>query len=197
MALNPYAAIGLAGAASLPGLFAGNAADQATTATAGDLSGLASTAAGTSSALTSESQSALNPVLKYYQGLLSGSPEQSLAATEPQVGRVIDQYDTARRSAAAFTPRGGGQASGNLQSRIAEASDISGTINSARSGAASALGNLGLGTASASAAQAGIAGNDLGTVLKTYLQQSQNSQQAASGFGSAVGSILGLLATAA
>ena len=81
--------------------------------------------------------------LKYFQALASGDPSQALAATQPQRGRVIDQYDAARRSAGQFTPRGGGQASTEQAFRAQEAGQLADTTSAARSEGAKEAASVG------------------------------------------------------
>src|SRR5262245_54209632 len=102
-----------AGVGGLIGLFKGkkkkpadttdpNAPENLLKSQAGDLSK-------TGDVLGQEGASALNPALNYFKGQLSSNPQELLAATAPERGRVIDQYDTARQAIGEFGPRGGGQ----------------------------------------------------------------------------------------
>ncbi len=93
--------------------------------------------------IANKGQEALTPVLKYFQALMSGNPADVLAATAPQRGRIIDQYDAARKSTSQFTPRGGGQASTQQEIRAKEAGQLSDVTSQARSDAATSLGSLG------------------------------------------------------
>lgn len=123
--------------------------------------------------LTGEGQSALDPVLKYFKALASGDPSQALAATTPQRGRVIDQYDTARRSAANFTPRGGGQASTQQESRTKEASDLANVTSSATTDATKSLAALGGTLTQQGISEQEASVNALVSTLQPLLQQQQ------------------------
>lgn len=86
----------------------------------------------------------------YLRQLLSGNPQGLLAATAPERGRVIDQYDTARQAIGQFGPRGGGTTSAMAQSRLDESqalSDIFSTSRREAFGQSAALGQglMGLG----------------------------------------------------
>jgi hypothetical protein len=94
-------------------------------------------------ALAAQGQAALGPALQYYQSLLSGNPADVMAATAPDRRRVIDQYDTARRSSGQFTPRGGGQASTQQELRGQEAGLLATLGAQARQDAAGATANIG------------------------------------------------------
>lgn len=55
------------------------------------------------------SQNALRPSLGYYNRLLSGDRTEGMRAIAPEVGTILDQYDTARKTVAQNQGRGGGQ----------------------------------------------------------------------------------------
>lgn len=117
----------------------------------------------------------LDPVLKYFRDLFSGNPADVMAATAPQRKRVLDQYDTARKSSAEFTPRGGGQASAQMESRASEASDLAMIGAGSRAEAANTLASLG-----SSQQQVGLAAEQhaqaqLAQVLGPLLQQEEKS----------------------
>ena len=142
--------------------------------------------------LTAQGSSGMAAALKYFQALASGDPSQALAATQPQRGRVIDQYDAARRSASQFTPRGGGQASTEQASRASEAGQLADTTAAARSEGAKEAAAVG-GTMTQqglSAEEQSI--NAMVSTLQPLIQQQQ--QQGAdvgkifSGIGELVGS---------
>lgn len=97
----------------------------------------------TGSSLVNQGESALNPVLQYFAALAKGDPQALLQATQPERARVMDQYDTARRSTATFGPRGGGQASSMNESRIKEATALASTTNAARAHAADSAAQIG------------------------------------------------------
>lgn len=119
----------------------------------------------------------LGPVLEYFKNLVSGNPNDVLAATAPDRRRVIDQYDTARRSSAQFTPRGGGDASSQNASRASEAGDIASLTASARSNAANSLGQLGESERNAGLTQEQTAQQTLASVLGPLFQQQQADQK--------------------
>ena len=81
--------------------------------------------------LTGMGTEALAPVLGYYRDLLSGNSASVLSATVPERGRVIDQYDTARK-AMANGPRGGGTTSAQANSQIAEGNALQEILSTAR-----------------------------------------------------------------
>lgn len=141
--------------------------------------------------LTAKGSAALDPVLKYFQALASGDPSQALAATSPQRGRVIDQYDSARRSAAQFTPRGGGQASSEQESRSREAGQLADTTSQARSEGASALASLGsdVTRSGLSAEEASI--NAMVSTLQPLLEQQKQQGADVSKIFGGIGELVG------
>lgn len=128
--------------------------------------------------ITAEGQANLAPVLKYFAALAGGDPTALLQATAPERGRVIDQYDAARRSSAQFTPRGGGQASTQQEARVSEAQAISTQTATARTNAANTLASV-----ASQQEQTGVTAQEasiqaLASVLQPIL--AQNKQNAAS-----------------
>jgi hypothetical protein len=93
--------------------------------------------------LSAQGAAAMGPSLDYFKKLLSNDPAEVAQATAPERRRVIDQYDTARRSAGQFTPRGGGQASTSEELRAREASDLATIGADLRSKAASEAATIG------------------------------------------------------
>jgi hypothetical protein len=141
--------------------------------------------------LTAKGSAALDPVLKYFQALASGDPSQALAATQPQRGRVIDQYDAARRSASQFTPRGGGQASTEQESRSREAGQLADTTAQARSEGARDLASVASDTTRTglSAEEASIQAmvSTLQPLLAKQQQEGQDVGKIFAGIGELVG----------
>ncbi len=82
--------------------------------------------------LSGQGSQAMQPALQYLQQLLSSDPSQVQAATAPERGRVIDQYDAARRAVGQFSPRGGGTTSAMAESRISEADTLADITNTSR-----------------------------------------------------------------
>src|SRR5262249_27426854 len=79
-------------------------------------------------------------VIPYVKALASGDQAALNVATMPERRRVIDQYDTARKSLTEFTPRGGGQATAMSNLAGKEAGDLSTLFANARQqGTAQAL----------------------------------------------------------
>jgi len=155
--------------------------------------GAASSSAGTD---------AIAPVMKYLQSILGGDPQAMLAATQPERGRVIDQYDTARRNAAEFGPRGGGTTGALAKSRFDQASSLSDITSSTRRDAAATEGQLGLQLKSLGLSAEQLASTDLNSIInailnKQYLDVQKRGQNAGllGDVGSAAGSIISAIIT--
>lgn len=119
------------------------------------------------------STEALAPVLQYFKQIASGDPQALLQATMPERGRVIDQYDAARKSAATALPRSGGATSALLNSYVSEANQLSDITASARKEGMSAAGNLGISTAGLSLTADQLASADLDSIIRAVFGQQQ------------------------
>jgi hypothetical protein len=107
--------------------------------------------------------------MQYLKSLTGNDPSAIMAATAPERGRVMDQYDTARKAIAQFGPRGGGQAAAFSDASFREASDLSDITAGARQGAVGQLGQLGLSATGLGLSAQQLASADLNTVLNAVL----------------------------
>ena len=151
---------------------------------------------------TGMSMEALGPVLNYYTALMGSNPSALLDATRQERGRVIDQYDTARKAIANFGPRGGGTTSTLAQSRFDQAESLADITSNARRSAVASASQLGVQLAGLGLTAEGLASSDLNTIInaalnREYLQTNKRGQnlQAATGIGETVGSIIGAILT--
>jgi hypothetical protein len=166
---------------------------------------LAKNAAGATAegqATSAEGDTALSPAMNYLKSILSGDPSAMLAATQPERGRVIDQYDTARRNTAAFGPRGGGTTGALAGSRFQQASSLSDITSGARRDAVKSETELGVNLKQLGLSQEALATQDLGTVINSILstqelgiQKRGQTTAMLGGFGEAAGSIIGAYLT--
>lgn len=146
--------------------------------------------------------STLMPAIKYLRNILSANPAEAMAATAPERGRVIDQYDTARKAISEFGPRGGGTTSTLAQSRLSEAGDIADVTNTARREAFGQSAGLGTTLTGLGLSADQLASADLNTILESLLtvqghdvQRHAGNLQALGGLGQGLGSLLGILLT--
>src|SRR3990167_8019886 len=145
---------------------------------------------------------ALAPVLDYFKKILGNDPSAMLAATAPQRGRVIDQYDTARKAIANFAPRGGGSSEAFAQSYVSEGQDLSALTSQARSEATGQAAQLGTALQGLGLTADQLASADLNTIIQAILGKQQldltkswQNKQMAAGLAEGLGTLLGLYLT--
>lgn len=156
--------------------------------------------AATGQELSGQSQDVLGPTIAYLHNILSSNPAAVQAAARPQVGRVIDQYDTARRTAEEFGPRGGGLTSTLAQSQLKQGEDIASTISQTQNAAEQQAGTLGVQTEGLALTADQLASTNIDDIIRTVLSREQlNVQRRGQNIstigqiGQAAGSILGLI----
>ncbi len=130
---------------------------------------------------------AFQPILDRLMKILSGDPSAVDTAVAPQVRGVIDQYDTARKNTAEFSPRGGGSNAVQAGSRVNEAADIAGVKSNAIKDAIAQLSQLGSTELSAGTTQQAEGLQGLLQTLQGALQGKAQDAQLWSDVGSAVG----------
>jgi hypothetical protein len=152
--------------------------------------------------LGTQSSAALNPVLNYFKALASGDPSALMAATAPERGRVIDQYDAARKAAVVSAPRGGGTTSAIVNSYITEANQLSDITASAHRDANTQLGQLGINLAGLGLSADQLASADLDSILQAvFAQKNIDAQKRGQNMGmlgdvgESIGTLIGILAT--
>lgn len=145
---------------------------------------------------------ALAPVLDYFKKILGNDPSAMMAATAPQRGRVIDQYDTARKSIANFAPRGGGSSEAFANSYVTEGQDLSALTSQARSEAVTGSAQIGETLSGLGLSADQLASGDLNSVIQAILSnknlgilQSGQNNQLAGGLAEGLGTLLGLILT--
>lgn len=170
------------------------------------LQGKSDAASAESTKLSGLSEEALAPVLDYFKKILGNDPSAMMAATAPQRGRVIDQYDTARKSIAAFAPRGGESSGAIANSYITEGQDLSALTSTARTEAVGQSAQLGTQLKALGLSSEQLASADLSTVINAILNQeniknnlelgkSGQNKQLAAGLSEGLGTLLGLYLT--
>ena len=153
-------------------------------------------------ALAGQGAETLNPTIQYFKQILSSDPSAVMDATRQERGRVIDQYDTARKAISNFGPRGGGTTSALAESRFAEGETLADVVSRARSEAVGQAGQLGVNLTGLGLSADQLASADLNTVLNSIFaregldvtKRGQN-MQALGGVGQAAGQLLGLFLT--
>ncbi len=146
------------------------------------------------------SSEALAPVLDYFKAVAGGDPGALMAATQPERGRVIDQYDAARKAAVMAAPRGGGTTSALATSYISEADQLTDITSTARREGAAQLANTGINLAGLGLSSEQLASADLDSVIKAVFgqmsidaQKRGQNMQLWGDIGTAAGSVLGTI----
>src|SRR5947208_1730502 len=76
---------------------------------------------------------------KYYEGILSGDRQKALETVAPEAGSILSAYDTAKRAASEFSPRGGGRNAALQELPYRESGDITSLLQKVRPEAAKEL----------------------------------------------------------
>ena len=192
-----------AGVGGLIGLFKGGKKKQKPgQATPGSPEAQLQTSADKSGAMADtfegQAQESIAPAQQYFKGLLSSNPSELMAATAPERGRVIDQYDAARQATANFGPRGGGSTSAQAASRTQQAQQLGDILSTGKREAATASSQLGTTLAGLGLSAKQLQSADLNTILQSILtregfdiEKRGQTMQAIGGIGEGIGSILG------
>lgn len=142
---------------------------------------------------------ALGPLLQRMQALLGENPAALMDATRQERGRVIDQYDTARRAISQFGPRGGGTTSALADSRFAQAESLADITSESKNAAMNMAGSLGVQLAGLGLSAQQLASADIDTVIRAILareglnvEKRGQNMQAATGIGEAAGNLFGI-----
>ena len=171
-----------AGIGGLLGLFTGKKKDPAADAAKGgpndaDITKLlqehAAKMSGQAGELEGQGGDTLAPVMEYFQKLLSGDPGMMMEATRPERGRVIDQYDTARRAVSQFAPRGGGSNSAIAGSFVQEAQQLGDVTSTARREAVGQASQLGATLKGLGLSADDLATKDLNSIISTVMANKQ------------------------
>jgi len=172
---------------------------------AGDIAALRESSAGTrkqAGQLSAMGAESLAPVQNYFQKLLGEDPSALMEATKGERGRVIDQYDAARRAASQFGPRGGGTNAAISESYFQQANQLSDITSMAKRDAASQLGQLGATMTGLGLSADQLASADLNTVIQAVLgrenlalEKRGQTMELLGNIGSAAGSIAGAYMT--
>lgn len=182
--------LGAAGAV-LPALFGSGGADYS--GILKDLGNVNTQQEASATTADRNSQDLFAQVLPYLKAVTSGDRQAILNATMPERRRVIDQYSTAKKALAEFSPRSGGQAAAMADQATKEAGDLSLIGANARTQGMQDATNLGVNFAGqAQQGRAAVASN-LNAMAQITSLQAQQRAQAAGGWGNALGMLAGMV----
>lgn len=155
--------------------------------TLGNLGRLGEYGFGEGTRLMGRAEQSLDPVLGFYRRLL-GDRQAAMEAMAPEISTIVSQYDSARKAAAEFAPRGGGKTQALVESPFREAGDIARLVQTARQGAVKGLEEVGGAYGQLGQAQLGLAGanwqNIMGDILEKYAIDKKQRAQSMSSLGS-------------
>jgi hypothetical protein len=177
-------------------LFGSNPYQGKAAAGADQLTKLSGSLADTGKSLTGQGQDALGPVLQYFKALAGGDRAALLEATAPDRARILDQYDTARKTVANTTPRGGGQAGAVSQLEGRQASDLVTSLSSARTSGANALAGLGSTLVGQGTQATEAAATTLDDAVRQFQQLSASKTATNADLGGAIGAMIPFLLAA-
>jgi hypothetical protein len=152
---------------------------------------------GVGSDLRGQGNEAIGPILSYLKDIYGSNPSAAMDATRADRGRVIDQYDTARKAISQFGPRGGGTTSALAQSQISEGTDLNEILSGARNEARGMTAQLGTSLTGLGLSADQLASMDLNSIIGAILRREGfdverrgQNMGAWAGIGEAVGTIL-------
>lgn len=126
----------------------------------------------------------------YYEKALGGDRETMQSLLGPEIQTVLSQYDTAAKTAAELSPRGGGRTEQMGELPFQKVGEYGRQLATVRPKAAQALGTLG---EAEQAREAGLAGSFLGfgeSAQRLALERSQQRQGMFMGLGKGIGGFL-------
>ena len=135
------------------------------------LAGSAERAGKTSDALGGSGAKTLQPVLDILSKLLGGDRQSAMEGAAPEVAKVSDQYDAARKSIQQTTPRGGARAQAIAESRLKEAGGITDVLNQKRANAMTTAAQIGTTITSQGIQANSVETQGLSDLLQSLIQQ--------------------------
>jgi hypothetical protein len=149
-----------------------------------------------------QGQQAMAPVLKQLAAQLGVDPAQLMDATRQERGRVIDQYDTARKAIASFGQRGGGTTSTLAESRFSQAESLADITSNAKTSAMQMSAQLGTQLSALGLNAEQLKQGSLETIIQAIMaregldvaRRGQN-MQAAGDIGETLGTLAGIWMT--
>lgn len=142
---------------------------------------------------------ALAPAMEYLKNILSSDPSAVLEATRADRGRVIDQYDAARKAVEQFGPRGGGTTSALAQSRFSQAESLADITSNARQNAVATDAQLGPQLMSLGLNAQSLASSDIDSIIRSVMareglnvQQRGQNMQMVGDIAETIGTLIGI-----
>lgn len=162
-----------------------------TDSVAGGLAGSADRAGKTADALGGAGAKTLQPVLDLLSKILGGDRQSAMEGAGPEVAKVSDQYDAARKSIQQTTPRGGARAQAIAESRLKEAGSITDTLNTQRSEALKTAASLGTNLTAQGIQATSVETQGLADLLGSLVQQHGQDTSFLSSLMSGISDLIG------
>jgi hypothetical protein len=131
--------------------------------------------------------------LNFFQALLSGDRNSILSAIQPQVDSLTSQYDTGRKTAEEFAPRGGGRAAALEELPFRKSAEINKLVGGAQMTGASGVESVASLLGSIGTSEMGGGLNAANSAFQNTQQAKENQQAQAQAAGSAIGGLVALL----
>ena len=157
----------------------------------GKLSSAADRSAKTGQSLATQGADLLGPIQEYLKAVTGGDRQALMQATMPERRRVIDQYATAKKAIAEFTPRGGGQAGAMAQLQGQQAGDLAETTATARQKGITTAGTLGGQLTTLGLSADALASGDLNSIINALTKQDETKSDKWAAIGQGLGTMAG------
>lgn len=143
-----------------------------------------------------EATSGLESSLNFFSTLLSGNQNAINSLEAPDIANINTQYHQAQKSTAEFSPRGGGSAALLEEAPFQKASSIAQLFTNARSTGATGVASIAQMLSQLGMGELGQSSSTSANTYSQLLASQQNQEQNQAAAGSAIGSLVALLATA-
>lgn len=139
------------------------------------------------------SEQALDPLLGFYRTILGGDRQAIMQLMAPEVSTIVSQYDTARRTAAEFAPRGGGRTQALSELPFRQAGDINRLFQETRKGALGGLERVGGAYGELGVRELGLSAGAYQSLIEDVLQKYAIDKKAKTEMGTGLGKLLAML----
>lgn len=137
--------------------------------------------------------STLQAPLDFFQKLLKGDRTAVMGAFAPEISSLTSLYDTGRKTAEEFAPRGGGRGAALEELPFKEAGDIEKLVAGARQEGATGVANIGAMLGQLGLGELGTGGSIASDAFSNIEASKENKQEQDAAAGKAVGSVIALL----
>jgi hypothetical protein len=137
---------------------------------------------------------AISQPLDFFKALLSGDRNTVMQTLQPEISSLTSAYNTGRKTAETFSPRGGGRGASLEELPFKKAADISNLVAGARTTGATGTADIGAMLAQLGLGELGAGGGIASSTVNQLETSKQNQQQQQAAAGQSVGALIALLA---